>query len=282
MAVLTNAMQKLRKVYGNGKLEKALVVRYVRTGKSFAVKDKIRVQFNPAEYSITRSVRQSAKQALGRDISSEGIQTVSGETSLLTLSLYFDSYTELKSDQGVVNYAKSSAIDYLKSDYNTQINQSLKDIMPSADLNEDLSPAPDLKVNERFTQFLDLIKYEHEGHEPPHIGFIWGDSVFFVGKVISQNTQYTVFDRDGTPVRARMTLTIAGEDIVFDQKRELYPMESPNRTKQRSLRYGDRLWMLAQEEYGDPARWKTIAEANNILNPRLAPGPLRLQVPSIR
>jgi hypothetical protein len=153
---------------------------------------------------------------------------------------------------------------------------------PTFDMNEDLSPNTNYEVNVRFYALLNLIKYNHEEHEPPHIGFIWGKSMFFVGKVRSQSVQYTVFDRNGTPIRAKLTMSIVGEEMIFNDQQNLYPHESPDRTKQRTLHYGDQLWMMAQQEYGDASYWKTIAEANGILNPRAIGGVMRLKIPSIR
>jgi hypothetical protein len=273
---LKSVKKKADKIYDRGKLEKAYVIFYKKSGKSYKVNKKIKVQFNPSEYSIRRGVTHSKKRALGRDNSSANIQTVAAEPSVLTLSLYFDSYTEMKSEQGAVNYMKTTAADYLRGSFN--LNKP--DFMPSFDMNEDLAPKPDYSVNRCFDRFLEMIKYDHEEHEPPQIGFLWGDSLFFVGRAASHSAQYTVFDRDGTPVRVKLEMTIVGEDVPFDNA--LYPFESPDRTKQRTLRYGDRLWMMAQEEYGDPAHWKTIAEANGILNPRQMGAAARLKVPSIR
>ncbi|MEG2074738.1 MAG: peptidoglycan-binding protein, partial [Angelakisella sp.] len=60
------------------------------------------------------------------------------------------------------------------------------------------------------------------------------------------------------------------------------PFESPNRTKERVLTEGDQLWMMAQQEYDNPALWKPIAAANGILNPRKLGGITSLKVPSIK
>jgi hypothetical protein len=276
---MSRVKKKVQRALDTGKLEKAYIVIYKKTGSTYKVTGKIQVQFNPAEYSIQRGVNYSKKRPLGRDASSVDTQAVSAEHSVLSVMLYFDSYTELKSGQGLVNPIKNTAANYLKKGYNYEVS-NYKNIMPSFDMNEDLSPAPDYTVNRRFEEFMELIKYAPEEHEPPHVGFIWGDSLFFVGKVTRQTVQYTVFDRDGTPVRAKLNMSIIGEEVAFDSKE--YPFESPDRTKQRTLQYGDQLWMMAQEEYGDAAHWKTIARANDILNPRAMGGAVRLKVPSIR
>ncbi|MEG0109903.1 MAG: hypothetical protein RR675_02205 [Oscillospiraceae bacterium] len=40
--------------------------------------------------------------------------------------------------------------------------------------------------------------------------------------------------------------------------------------------------MMAQQEYDNPAMWKPIAKANDILNPRSLDGITALKVPSIK
>ena len=51
------------------------------------------------------------------------------------------------------------------------------------------------------------------------------------------------------------------------------PTASADIAKTRTLRRGDSLASLAAEEYGDPGRWRPIAEANRIDNPlRVEPG----------
>lgn len=274
------------KVYGSGKLVKARIVVYTLSGNSYVIKnpeDKMYVQFNPSEYTIRRGMTLSEKKALGRDQSPNNNQAVSGDQSVLSVSLYFDSYTELLSEQGLVNKSLSSASDLLKSGYN-QLTQTVmpEGIFPSFDMNEDISPAPDQKVNKLFNTILGLVKYAAEDHAPPQIGFIWGEHLHFVGTIDSYSVQYTAFDRDGTPVRAKIDMQITGEEMSLSQMQSEYPKESPDRTKQRTLHYGDQLWMMAQAEYGDVTHWKTIAAANGILNPRAISGVVRLKVPSIR
>ena len=281
MRLYRKARKAASKVYGNGQLEKAHIVIYSKSGSTYKFVEKLAVQFNPSEYSIQRGIRVSGKKPLGRDNSTRNVQAVNAEQATLSVSLYFDSYNELKEQQGAGNLAQTTAAHYLKMGFNS-VAGKISPKWPTFDMNEDLSPDPMYEVNERFYMITNLIKYNHEEHEPPTIGFLWGDSMFFVGKMTSQNVQYTVFNRDGTPIRAKLTMSIVGEEVVFEDQHEQYPLESPDRTKQRTLHHGDQLWMMAQDEYGDVSRWKTIAEANGILNPRAIGGVVRLKVPSIR
>lgn len=275
---LKSAGKKLSKTFGSGKLEKACVVTYKKTGRQFKIDTKQQVQFNPSEYTIRRGVKLSSKKPLGKDSAPSSVQAVYGEPSVLAVTLYFDSYTELKSGEGLAAAAGSKVGGALKSKFNELKPKSL----PSFDMNEESSPDVFYTVNKLFDDLLSTIKYAYEEHEPPYVGFVWGDHLHFVGKIRSYNVQYTMFDRDGTPVRAKLSLVLVGEEMALTMAEILFPNESPDRTKQRTLHYGDQLWMMALNEYGDPAHWKTIAQANGILNPREAGGVRRLKVPPIR
>jgi nucleoid-associated protein YgaU len=59
------------------------------------------------------------------------------------------------------------------------------------------------------------------------------------------------------------------------------PRQSADRTKQKTLKQGEQLWMLAAEEYEDPSRWRAIAEANGIDNPRKPPVGRNLVIPRL-
>jgi nucleoid-associated protein YgaU len=41
------------------------------------------------------------------------------------------------------------------------------------------------------------------------------------------------------------------------------------------------LWLIADEEYGDPSKWRRIAEANDLENPRDLRSGQRLVVPEL-
>jgi nucleoid-associated protein YgaU len=53
----------------------------------------------------------------------------------------------------------------------------------------------------------------------------------------------------------------------------------PARTWQ--VKAGDTLWSVAFSVYGDTARWRTIAEANRIVNPRVLEPGTNLLIPTI-
>lgn len=114
---------------------------------------------------------------------------------------------------------------------------------------------------------------------PPWVAFHWG--VFKFVSVITQMTQkYTLFAKDGTPVRATV-------DITFRQYKDLNDFGPQNPTsgggpieRVMTVTAGDRLDTIAASVYGDATKWRHIAERNDIRNPmNIKPG-LQLRIPS--
>ncbi len=113
---------------------------------------------------------------------------------------------------------------------------------------------------------------------PPEVAFEWG--VFrFVAVITRMSQKFTLFQPDGTPVRAEV-------DVVFTQHKDLndYPRQNPTSGAENSERIwrvvaGERLDTIAHAVYGDATRWPEIAAHNNLRDPlALRPG-TRLKIP---
>lgn len=113
---------------------------------------------------------------------------------------------------------------------------------------------------------------------PPEVAFEWG--VFkFVSVITNMTQKFTLFKKDGTPVRANV-------DVTFTQHKDLndYPRQNPTSgggpiERVWRVMAGDRLDTIAAAVYGDASRWRRIAEHNGVVNPRrLRPG-RRLNIP---
>jgi hypothetical protein len=108
---------------------------------------------------------------------------------------------------------------------------------------------------------------------PPEVEFQWGKTWSFKAVITEIKQVFTLFRYDGTPVRATL-------DVTFLQAKEggKYPGQNPTTVgkpgyKRRVVKEGDSIDWIAYEEYGDSARWRFIAETNNLDNPqRLKPG----------
>ena len=232
----------------SAKLEKAVFMVKMDGGDA----KKLPVQFNPSQLQLSRSVKINRKTGVGRDDAGEAMDVASGGIGTLKVTLLFDAYSAYGTAQ------------------------------PTPPPPEPAPAALDKKVVAAVNGFKALVRYAPELHSVPKVTFVWGENLNFEGKVASISTRYTMFETDGTPVRAELEVEIWGEDKHEANARKNMPFESPDRTKSRFLPYGEQLWLLAGQEYGDPGQWKAIADANGILNPRAVNRARTVRVPSIR
>lgn len=116
-------------------------------------------------------------------------------------------------------------------------------------------------------------------HRPPICTFTWG-SFNFDCVLERVGGKFTLFLSDGTPVRATLSVSFK-EFVEVEVLVRATPTESADHAKTYVVRRGDTLSSIAAEEYGDPARWRPIAEANRLANPRLLPPGTRLSLPAL-
>lgn len=125
----------------------------------------------------------------------------------------------------------------------------------------------------------DLLEVNSDKHVPPICRFIWG-SVVFRGVMERVSQRFTMFLDSGIPVRAVLNVQMRAWQSVTEQLQEV-PRQSSDRTKQRVLKQGEQLWMLAAREYEDPGRWREIAVANGIDNPRSVKTGAKIIIPPL-
>ncbi len=203
-------------------------------------------QYNPAEYTVTKGAQIAEIGIPGLD--SPILQFVRGTNEQISLKLFFDT-----TDDG----------------------------------ND---------VREKSEKFYNLVKINSDLHAPPVCRLSWGSpmgglvgkSVGFEGVqenkfrgIVTNITQrFTLFKRDGTPLRSEMDVTFKEYKTLEQQLREL-KLNSPDHTKIRRVQQGDTLSSIAESEYDDPGQWREIAKENNISNPRaITPGQV-LNIPPL-
>ncbi len=115
----------------------------------------------------------------------------------------------------------------------------------------------------KLTSLLDPKVSGKSTRKPTVCLFVWGG--FTYRGVLSKIEQkFTMFLENGTPVRSLMDVTFISDEP--DKKVELAKGMEACR-KLWIVKSGDRLDLIANEALKDPLKWKTIAEANNIVNP---------------
>lgn len=118
---------------------------------------------------------------------------------------------------------------------------------------------------EYLDRFDRLLRNDEEGGAPPLCRVSWG-SLDFTGVLVSTNRRFTLFARDGTPLRARVEVQFTR--VVPERARPAEASAPAEQRRTRIVERGDTLWAISGEEYGDPTRWRTIADANGVEDPR--------------
>lgn len=126
---------------------------------------------------------------------------------------------------------------------------------------------------------MDLTSLNSETHAPPRLLFLWGSLIFpCVLESVTQKFDY--FNALGMPLRARLNVTLKGNDTLQDLLGGVQLL-SADRTKQWMFKKGDTLQKIAAQEYGDPNQWRPIARANQIDNPLTIPAGRSLKIPAL-
>ena len=115
--------------------------------------------------------------------------------------------------------------------------------------------------------------------QPDGVMFQWGSFLAFSAVVKKVTQKFLLFKQDGTPLRARISVTLA----------ELPPAPQTTNPTSRSMprkthivHEAETLDYIAYEEYGDPAQWHHIAVANDLPDPKkLIPGQV-LRLPPLK
>jgi len=134
-------------------------------------------------------------------------------------------------------------------------------------------------VRDYTSKVYKLLEIESSSHAPPVCDISWG-GFQFTGVLDHVSGKFTMFLADGTPVRATLNVTFK-EFIEVEVLVKEEPTESADHRKTRTVRAGDRIDTITAEEYGDPAKWRLVAQANNLDDPTaLEPGDV-LKLPAM-
>lgn len=108
--------------------------------------------------------------------------------------------------------------------------------------------------------------------EPPHVLFRWGR--FELEAVITDISQkMSLFMKDGTPVRTVVEISLQQVEDESQHAGQNPTSGEGVAPKTRTLYSGERLDLIAWEEYEDSTQWRRIVDANDLLDPlHLHPG----------
>jgi LysM repeat protein len=132
-------------------------------------------------------------------------------------------------------------------------------------------------VADRVKKFIDLtFRMNGDIHEPNFLLVEWGGKedggLIFSCRLSSVNVTYTSFNRDGSPLRAELDVTLLS-DLAVKKRMALENKSSPDLTHYRVVKAGDTLPLLTKEIYGSSSYYLRVAQANGLEDFRnLTPG----------
>lgn len=239
-----------------GKLEKMefRFIEYADGSRPVVPIDPYFVQVNPASYSLNKRINYQTVAPMGSQESTANYNN-SGPTTL-QFELVFDG-------TGVIDTA------------------SLLDEIPLAGaIASAFSEDKELTVYEQILKFENIV-YQLDGeiHQPNKVQILWG-KLQFEGALVSINYSYTLFQPDGSPLRAKANCTFQGTKTAEQIAREMN-LGSPDLTHVREISEGDTLPLLAQKIYGNPELYLEIARVNKLINFRRLQAGTRVALPPI-
>lgn len=202
--------------------------------------ERIEVLFNPNEYTLNKD--NNFAQAAIPGLSTPLLQFVSGNLRTLEMELVFDTYEAHTHASRTINPAGSD-------------------------------------VRKLTEKVVDLMAINPETHAPPVVLFNWG-GLSFTGVMAKVNQHHTMFVEDGTPVRARLQVTMQEYKTALQEAQEVR-RQTADYTRMYQLGQGETLSAAAAAFYNDPGLWRPIAIANQINNPRRLPVGLRVVIPRL-
>lgn len=121
-------------------------------------------------------------------------------------------------------------------------------------------------VRQRLEDLASLLAIDAKIHAPPPVIFAWG-RLRFKAIVEKLSRKFTLFQPDGTPARATASISFRSYKTIAEMTSDPR-LESSDKSKRRVMVGRDSLWALAHREYGSPREWRTIAEHNDLDDPR--------------
>jgi LysM repeat protein len=134
-------------------------------------------------------------------------------------------------------------------------------------------------VRGETSQVFNLLAINSDLHTPPVLRVTWG-TLDFRCVLAKVGQKFIKFFNDGRPGRARLTVTF-NEYLDAATQVAQANLQSPDFSKSYTVKQGDTLSIIAGNYYEDATKWRPIALANLIVNPRsIVPGQ-EIQIPPL-
>jgi LysM repeat protein len=134
-------------------------------------------------------------------------------------------------------------------------------------------------VRDNTQKIVDLTRIDSDLHHPPVLRVTWG-SLDFRCVLAKVNQKFIKFFPDGRPARAKLTVTF-NEYLDAETQVKEANLQTSDFSKAYKVNETDTLSSIASMFYEDAAKWRPIALANGIRDPREIVAGQEIQVPSL-
>lgn len=150
-----------------------------------------------------------------------------------------------------------------------------------------------LSVTEDVEKFHKLVSIKGDLHHPPLVRVTWGDNFpgasfgetnqagqTFTAAVLSVSRRFTLFNPDGKPLRAIVSISLKQFATVAQQVTAIN-YKSADHTRLHMVQDGETLPLIAYDAYGDVSQWRLIASHNRISDARRVASGTSLELPPL-
>lgn len=136
-------------------------------------------------------------------------------------------------------------------------------------------------VHEEVAKLEDLLySFQSESHQSNFLEIKWGQ-LLFRGYLTSFQINYTLFDKNGNALRAKLSLSVEGYIPPAKFERD-GNFSSPDMTHVKFVKQGDTLAKFCKDIYGDVKYMIQVAQFNQLVNFRKLESGTRLEFPPLR
>ena len=131
-----------------------------------------------------------------------------------------------------------------------------------------LAALKDVPVKDQLKKLVECV-YDYDGkiHSPRYLKILYGSELKFNCVLTSLDINHTLFNADGSPLRAKITASFL-QYVAPAARARKERNSSPDLTHQRIVKAGDRLDLLTNDIYNSPAYLLQVAMNNGLTTVR--------------
>ena len=246
------------------KLQKLLIEAFENVERT-KLAGQFEAMFNPE--TLTQNYRNINSSLQGLFTSGRVNKYILSSPTTLNLTLILD-------DTGVTSYGLTKV---------AAAGASALGLSTGIDKLDDTLDDAGKTLNDRLTELLDLVqKYDGDLHQSHFLKVTWGSRLNgFECFLESVDITYTLFARNGDPLRAEVHLNLV-EDKSAKKRKAEEATSSPDLTRFLVVKSSDTLPQLATDIYGDPAFYIRLAQVNGYHNFRKLREGSTIQIPPLK